>query len=145
MRIAEGPDGLAGAWFPDRSHCPAEAASWRQRRTDLLASAESQIRAYLAGQLRQFDLPLGSSGTVFQRRVWRLVRAIPYAQRMTYGEIARALDKPSAARAVGMAVGRNPWSLIVPCHRVVGSGGALTGYAGGMERKRWLLSMEAAH
>ncbi|WP_420823075.1 methylated-DNA--[protein]-cysteine S-methyltransferase [Wenzhouxiangella limi] len=88
-------------------------------------------------------MPLAQQGTPFQRAVWEYLRSIPYGQSASYGQIARALGRPSAARAVGLAVGRNPWALIVPCHRVIGSNGALTGYAGGLERKRWLLALEA--
>lgn len=143
MVFAAGPDGLAGAWFRDQRHFPAEAQSWPRRRTELLANAELELKAYLAGELSDFDLPLAQQGTPFQRAVWEYLRSIPYGQSASYGQIARALGRPSAARAVGLAVGRNPWALIVPCHRVIGSNGDLTGYAGGLERKRWLLALEA--
>jgi methylated-DNA-[protein]-cysteine S-methyltransferase len=143
MLVAAGPEGLAGSWFLGQRHLPAEVMDWAHGRTALLTEAETQLQAYLVGELSEFDLPLTPSGTAFQRSVWRLIRTIPYARSATYGEIARALGRPSAARAVGAAVGRNPLSLIVPCHRVVGSNGALTGYAGGLARKRWLLAMES--
>lgn len=142
MLIAADPDGLLGSWFMNQRHFPAEARNWPVCRTDLLANAESQLHAYLAGERQTFDLPLAPRGTPFQRSVWELLRAIPYAESTTYGQIAASLGKPSAARAVGMAVGRNPWTLIVPCHRVVGSNGTLTGYAGGLERKQRLQDME---
>lgn len=143
MVLAAGPHGLAGAWFHEQRHFPTLALSWPQHRTTLLAKAEGEIKAYLAGQLTDLDLPLAPQGTPFQRTVWATLRIIPYGQSASYGQIARALGRPSAARAVGAAVGRNPLSLIVPCHRVVGSNGALTGYAGGLARKRWLLALEA--
>ncbi|MEE4639035.1 MAG: methylated-DNA--[protein]-cysteine S-methyltransferase [Wenzhouxiangella sp.] len=143
MLVAAGPEGLAGSWFVGQRHFPAEAVSWEHGRTDLLAEAETQLQAYLAGELKAFELRLAPRGTPFQRAVWDHLRTIPYAQSSSYGQIARALGRPSAARAVGTAVGRNPWTLIVPCHRVVGSNGALTGYAGGLARKRWLLALEA--
>ncbi len=143
MLMGEGPSGLVGAWFADQRHVPAAAADWPLRRTPLLAEAQAQIEAYLAGELASFDVPLAPYGTPFQQAVWESLRIIPYGQRRTYGDMARAMDKPSSARAVGAAVGRNPWSLIVPCHRVLGSDGRLTGYAGGLQRKQWLLAMEA--
>jgi methylated-DNA-[protein]-cysteine S-methyltransferase len=110
----------------------------------LLLDAAAQLGAYLAGELRDFDIPLAPRGTDFQRRVWSAVSAVPYGSTATYSEIAAALDRPSACRAVGGANGRNPLPLIVPCHRVVGAAGALTGYGGGLEIKRALLDLEAA-
>jgi O-6-methylguanine DNA methyltransferase len=109
----------------------------------LVALALDQIVEYLDGQRRQFDLPLDLRGTDFQRRMWAAVAAIPYGQTRTYADIARALGRPSAVRAVGAANGANPLPLIVPCHRVVGSNGSLTGYGGGLDVKRKLLEMES--
>ncbi|MFP4334294.1 MAG: methylated-DNA--[protein]-cysteine S-methyltransferase [Wenzhouxiangella sp.] len=143
LLMAENPAGLAGVWFVDQRHFPGMAGHWTVRRTPLLAAAESQVLAYLAGERRAFELPLAPHGTPFQRAVWAALRTIPYGRSASYGDIARALGRPAAARAVGAAVGRNPLSMIIPCHRVVGSNGALTGYAGGLARKRWLLAMEA--
>lgn len=108
-----------------------------------LRAAKEQLTAYFAGELIVFDLPLAPVGTAFQRAVWAALDEIPYGQTVGYGEIARRIGRPSAARAVGAACGRNPISVITPCHRVVGSSGALTGYAGGMENKRFLLDLEA--
>ena len=142
MLIGEGAGGLVGAWFADQRHVPDAAATWALRRTPLLVQAQAQINAYLAGELDRFDVPLASCGTPFQQAVWASLRTIPYGQRRTYGDVARTVGKPSSARAVGAAVGRNPWALIVPCHRVVGRDGSLTGYAGGLERKQQLLAME---
>jgi methylated-DNA-[protein]-cysteine S-methyltransferase len=110
----------------------------------LLLDAAHQLRAYFAGKLREFDLPLAARGTPFQRQVWEAVSAIPYGSTATYAEIAAAVGRPSACRAVGAANGRNPLPVIVPCHRVIGVAGGLTGYGGGLERKRSLLDLEAA-
>jgi len=101
------------------------------------------LQRYFAGTLMSFDLPLDLLGTPFQRSVWQALLRIPAGRTCSYGELAHAIGKPAAARAVGAAVGRNPVSLVVPCHRVLGAGGALTGYAGGVERKRALLELEA--
>ena len=108
----------------------------------VLASAVEQLAAYFAGELRVFDLPLGAEVTGFQRLVWRALGTIPFGETRTYGAIAHAIGRPSASRAVGAANGRNPISIIVPCHRVIGASGELTGYAGGVEMKQWLLAHE---
>ena len=110
----------------------------------LLREAESQLRAYFAGELTRFDLPLSPRGTEFQRRVWDAVARTPYGTTTTYSAVAAALGRPGACRAVGAANGRNPLPIVVPCHRLVGASGALTGYGGGLERKRALLDLEAA-
>ncbi|MEU8520151.1 methylated-DNA--[protein]-cysteine S-methyltransferase [Streptomyces sp. NBC_01216] len=102
-----------------------------------------QLDGYFAGERKEFDLPLRLVGTDFQLRVWELLRCIPYGETRTYGELAEELGNPGAARAVGLANGRNPVGIIVPCHRVVGAGGGLTGYGGGLDRKRRLLAFEA--
>jgi methylated-DNA-[protein]-cysteine S-methyltransferase len=115
---------------------------WR-RDDDQLRPAVEQLRAYFAGELRDFDLPLALDGTDFQRRVWNALRDIPFGTAISYGELARRIGQPSASRAVGAANGRNPVAIIVPCHRVIGADGALTGYGGGLDRKRWLLQHEA--
>jgi methylated-DNA-[protein]-cysteine S-methyltransferase len=110
----------------------------------VVTEAAAQLRAYFAGELRRFDLPLAAGGTDFQRRVWAAVGTIPYGATATYSEIAATVGHPSGCRAVGAANGRNPLPIVVPCHRVVGAAGALTGYAGGLERKRALLDLERA-
>jgi methylated-DNA-[protein]-cysteine S-methyltransferase len=107
-----------------------------------LAAVAEQLDAYFAGELRRFDLPLAAHGTEFERRVWDLLVEIPYGETVSYGELARELGLPHAARAVGRANARNPISIVVPCHRVVGSTGKLTGYAGGLDVKRKLLDHE---
>jgi methylated-DNA-[protein]-cysteine S-methyltransferase len=106
------------------------------------AAAAAQLGAYFAGRLTSFDLPVTMIGTAFQRLVWSALLDIPYGTTVSYGELAALIGRPSAARAVGLANGRNPVSIIVPCHRVVGSDGSLTGYGGGLERKRYLLDLE---
>ena len=108
----------------------------------LLDAAEAQLREYFAGARRTFDLPLAPHGTAFQQRVWTALRAIPYGETRTYGELAAAIGSPNASRAVGMANHRNPIPIIIPCHRVIGANGTLTGYAGGLEVKRKLLALE---
>jgi methylated-DNA-[protein]-cysteine S-methyltransferase len=106
--------------------------------------AIAQLDEYFAGKRRQFDLPLAPRGTEFQRRVWRALREIPYGQTVSYGELARRIGKPNASRAVGLANGANPLPIIVPCHRVIGADGSLTGFGGGLPIKRTLLALEGA-
>ena len=110
--------------------------------TPLLAEGERQLTEYFAGKRPNFDLPLDPEGTPFQQKVWRALLDIPYGQTRTYGDIARAVNSPRGFRAVGMANNRNPIPILVPCHRVVGAGGALVGYAGGLELKAALLELE---
>jgi methylated-DNA-[protein]-cysteine S-methyltransferase len=110
----------------------------------VLLEAEAQLCAYFAGELRRFELPLAPRGTAFQLSVWDALLEIPYGATTSYSELAATIGRPSACRAVGAANGRNPLAVIVPCHRVIGAAGALTGYGGGLERKRMLLAMEAA-
>lgn len=108
------------------------------------ADLGEQLRAYFAGRRTSFDIPLVLAGSPFQRRVWRALQEIDYGETISYGELARRIGDPSASRAVGMANGRNPIAVIVPCHRVIGANGTLTGYGGGIERKRLLLDLEAS-
>jgi methylated-DNA-[protein]-cysteine S-methyltransferase len=102
----------------------------------------SQLEEYFSGRRRDFDLPLRLDGTDFQQRVWQVLTEIPYGVTWSYGQLARRIGNPNASRAVGLANGRNPVSILVPCHRVIGADGSLTGYGGGVERKRWLLAHE---
>lgn len=118
------------------------SAGGAQDASPLLDAAEAQLREYFAGARRTFDLPLAPHGTAFQQRVWTASRTIPYGETRTYGELAAAIDSPNASRAVGMANHRNPIPIIIPCHRVIGANGTLTGYAGGLEIKRRLLALE---
>jgi methylated-DNA-[protein]-cysteine S-methyltransferase len=113
-------------------------------RSDILDQACEQLGEYFAGTRRTFEIPLEASGTEFEHRVWDLLRAIPYGSTTSYGALARRLGDPSQARAVGAANGKNPIPIIVPCHRVIGANGDLTGFGGGLERKRWLLQHEGA-
>ena len=143
MLLARTKHGLAGAWFELQKHHP-DAIDAPERGDDpLLAETAHQLREYFAGARSAFDVALDLQGTDFQRAVWSALLDIPPGRTTTYGEIARELGVPAASRAVGAAVGRNPVSIIVPCHRVVGSSGALTGYAGGLDRKRSLLRIES--
>lgn len=123
---------------------PLTRASRRDDGAAVLREAARQLAAYFAGELRSFALPLAPPGSAFQRRAWEALAEIPYGETATYGALARRLGAPGHARAVGHANARNPLSIFVPCHRVVGARGALTGYAGGLARKRWLLDHERA-
>jgi methylated-DNA-[protein]-cysteine S-methyltransferase len=110
----------------------------------VLVEAKRQLEAYFAGDLKEFSLPLAAEGTDFQRRVWAELEQIPYGVTASYGEVAKALGMPpGASRAVGLANGANPIAIVVPCHRVIGANGTLTGYAGGLERKKYLLDLES--
>ena len=120
---------------PDRS-------GWEPAGADAFADVVAQLEAYFAGELIAFDIDLELTGTEFQRRVWAALQTIPYGETRSYGQIAEQIGSPTASRAVGMANGRNPIGIIVPCHRVIGSSGGLTGYGGGIERKRTLLELE---
>jgi methylated-DNA-[protein]-cysteine S-methyltransferase len=111
----------------------------------LIQEARKQFAEYFAGHRQQFDLPLAAQGTEFQHKVWVQLRQIPFAITWNYAQLALALGQPTAARAVGMANGKNPLSIVVPCHRVIGKNQKLTGYAGGLERKAWLLEHEAKY
>lgn len=125
---------------------PRPAPDGRERRAEpaAFAAVTRQLDEYFAGTRTVFDLPLAPVGTPFQRRVWELLRAIPWGRTITYGELARRAGNPAACRAVGAANGRNPLPIVVPCHRVIGSGGRLTGYAGGLAAKQRLLELEGA-
>jgi methylated-DNA-[protein]-cysteine S-methyltransferase len=133
---------LAGLWMQDGPGRRPLGDGW-VRADARFAAARAQVDEYFAGERREFELELEPAGTPFQRGVWRAVREIPYGTTSTYGELAARLGKTSSARAVGAANGLNPISIVIPCHRVVGARGALTGYAGGLERKRRLLELEA--
>ncbi|MEU0340906.1 methylated-DNA--[protein]-cysteine S-methyltransferase [Streptomyces bobili] len=133
---------LCGLYMTDQRHRPPEE-SFGPRDDTLFADTEAQLEAYFAGESKEFTLQLGLRGTPFQRAVWDALRQIPYGETRTYGELAEALGNPAASRAVGLANGRNPVGIIVPCHRVVGANGSLTGYGGGLERKQRLLDFES--
>ena len=142
MLLARTERGLAGVWFDGQKHHPAPIDAPQRPDDALLRHAADQLLAYFAGDALVFDVPLDLQGTPFQRSVWAALLAIPGGETRSYGEIAKALGAAAAVRAVGAAVGRNPVSVIVPCHRVLGSDGSLTGYAGSVDRKRALLALE---
>jgi methylated-DNA-[protein]-cysteine S-methyltransferase len=137
---------LTGVYFPGHWYKP-NAQTFGPRvaavSDPVLAIAERQLQEYLAGKRVTFDLPAATHGDAFQERVWAALREIPYGETITYGDLAKTLGQGALPHEVGQAVGRNPLSIIVPCHRVVGKDGKLTGYAGGLERKRALLELEA--
>ena len=133
---------LCGLYMTEQRHRPPEE-SFGARDETLFAEAEEQLEAYFSGDLKEFTLELHLNGTPFQRTVWDQLREIPYGETRSYGELAAALGNPSASRAVGLANGRNPIGIIVPCHRVVGANGSLTGYGGGLDRKQRLLDFES--
>ena len=134
--------GIAGLWFDAQRWFPAPFEAPDRPDDPLIAEAARQLDDYFAGRRLAFDLPLDLHGTAFQRAVWDALRAIAPGETRTYGDIARTVGAPSAVRAVGAAVGRNPVGIIVPCHRVIGRDGTLTGYAGGLDRKEVLLRLE---
>ncbi|MBT9476196.1 methylated-DNA--[protein]-cysteine S-methyltransferase [Polaromonas sp.] len=148
--IAATATGLAGLWFADNQrYLPVQLtgpAAWPEDADHpILKQARQQLHDYFAGQRRHFELPLDlGCGTAFQQSVWRTLLEIPQGSTVSYGEVSRRIGKPAAVRAVGGAVGRNPVSIVVPCHRVMGASGALTGYGGGLARKTALLTLEGA-
>jgi methylated-DNA-[protein]-cysteine S-methyltransferase len=122
---------------------PIAIDSYWQRRDEPFEEVRSQLREYFAGDRHTFEIPLAMTGNPFELRVWDALREIPYGETVSYGELAASIGQPGAARAVGLANGRNPVAVIVPCHRVIGADGSLTGYGGGLERKQFLLDLEA--
>ena len=145
VTLAATDAGLAGLWFDAQRHSP-DMTGWQPGDKDpVLHEAAAQLADYFAGRRTHFDLPLDlSHGTAFQQSVWQALCAIPPGATISYGALGTRVGNPAAVRAVGAAVGRNPISVIVPCHRVIGATGALTGYAGGIERKTALLVLEGA-
>ena len=142
--LARTAKGLAGAWFEGQKHHPGVLDAPVRTDDSLLRQAAVQLKRYFAGESTAFDLQLDLLGTPFQQSVWRALLAIPAGSTQTYGRVAKNVAAATAVRAVGGAVGRNPISVIVPCHRVVGADGSLTGYAGGVDRKLALLKLEGA-
>jgi methylated-DNA-[protein]-cysteine S-methyltransferase len=135
---------VTGMYMHGQRHAPQGGPEGR-RDDAWFADVVGQLRAYFDGDLTAFEIPIRLEGTDFQCEVWSHLQDIPYGETISYGELARRVGSPKASRAVGLANGRNPVSIIVPCHRVIGSNGQLTGYGGGLERKTWLLDHEAAH
>lgn len=143
MLLAASDAGLAGLWFEDQRHHP-DASAWQSVKSQRwLDQSEEELEAYFRGRCRHFKTPRTAAwGTPFQRGVWDALVAIPWGATTSYGALAAQLLKPLAGRAVAAAVGCNPWSIVVPCHRVLGANGSLTGYAGGLARKQYLLALE---
>ena len=145
MIVAATNQGLAGLWFEGQRHLPDTNGWPHAPHHPVLAEAVAQLRDYFGGRRTRFDLPLDlQGGTAFQQSVWQALLAIPAGGTTSYGAIGLRVGRPSAVRAVGAAVGRNPVSIVVPCHRVLGRDGSLTGYAGGLDRKSALLELEGA-
>jgi methylated-DNA-[protein]-cysteine S-methyltransferase len=143
MAVADG-DELTGLYFAGEDDAPNPRPDWnRDAAAPLVSAVAAQLTEYAAGRRREFDVPLRLEGTRFQRAVWAAIRAIPFGETISYGTLAERIGSPRSVRAAGAATGRNPISVIVPCHRIVGSDGSLTGYGGGLERKRALLELEA--
>jgi methylated-DNA-[protein]-cysteine S-methyltransferase len=142
--LAASAQGLAGLWFVrDQKHMPDGFGTWPEATSPVLERAAQQMAEYFAGQRTAFDLPLDvSAGTAFQQSVWQGLLHIQSGHTTSYGALAQRIGNPAAVRAVGAAVGRNPLGIIVPCHRVLGADGSLTGYAGGLDRKTALLQLE---
>jgi len=146
LLLASSTVGLTGIWFHQQRHGPSEtcAQHWpTDPNHPVLRAAAQQLGAYFQNGLRCFDMPLDlSAGTPFQQTVWRTLLGMAPGQTQSYGELARQIGRPTAVRAVAAAIGRNPLSIVVPCHRVLGADGSLTGYAGGLDRKAALLALE---
>ena len=147
MRLTSDGENLTGLFMlPSHAHAPEIIEKWeREDSLSLFIEAKAQINAYFCGELKEFSLPIKAEGTPFQKSVWDALLQIPYGETISYGEIAKQIGNLAASRAVGMANGKNPISIIVPCHRVIGANGKLVGYGGGMPRKIALLELEASH
>ncbi|MCG9789910.1 methylated-DNA--[protein]-cysteine S-methyltransferase [Vibrio barjaei] len=141
VTIQANDDGLLGLWFEEHTTLPDVLGSLAPEHP-ILVEASKQLTSYFEGKVQSFDLPLAAEGTDFQKLVWRALCDIPFGESISYQELANRIGKPKAVRAVGAANGKNPISVIVPCHRVIGKSGTLTGYAGGVERKKKLLELE---
>lgn len=134
--------GLLGAWFDVHTTAPDDLGV-RNDKHPILQQAVAEYEEYFAGERQQFEVPTDASGTVFQKQVWSMLQTIPFGETWSYQDLAIAIDNPKAVRAVGLANGKNPISIIVPCHRVIGKNGKLTGYAGGVDKKQKLLQLES--
>lgn len=135
---------LREIYWPNQKPDLAKFPDLEKKESDpLLKSAVKQLRGYFSGKIKEFDIPLETAGTEFQKDVWEALKSIGYGERVSYGDIARRIGRPKAVRAVGAAIGKNPLSIIIPCHRVIGSNGKLTGFAGGLSTKEFLLNLES--
>lgn len=145
MLLVAKVEGLCGVYFEGQKYFPQIASDWRRDvRHASLGRAKRELAEYFGGARKRFEVALAPDGTAFQRSVWRAISSVGFGQTITYGELALRAGCPGSARAAGAATGRNPISIIVPCHRILGAGGSLTGYAGGLARKRALLALESA-
>ena len=144
MLLVAVDEGLSGAYFDGQKYLPQVASQWRRdARHAPLRQAKRELAEYFGGERKCFEVVLAPDGTAFQRSVWKAISTVGFGETITYGELARRAGCPGSARAAGAATGRNPIGIIVPCHRIVGSNGSLTGYAGGLDRKRALLALES--
>jgi methylated-DNA-[protein]-cysteine S-methyltransferase len=143
MLVAATPKGLAGVYFKGQKHFPKKREWQRDPRHPVLRQAKRELAEYFAGRRKRFAVALDPAGTPFQRSVWRSIAKVAFGKTLSYGELAKRAGHPGSARAAGAATGRNPLGIIVPCHRIVGANGSLTGYAGGLARKRALLEFES--
>ncbi len=144
MLITATPKGLAGVYFKGQKHLPKKREWRRDTRHPVLRQARRELAEYFAGRRKRFAVALDPDGTPFQRSVWKTIAKVGFGRTVSYAELAKRAGHPGSARAAGAATGRNPIGIIVPCHRIVGSDGSLTGYAGGLQRKRALLALEGA-
>ncbi|WP_425601481.1 methylated-DNA--[protein]-cysteine S-methyltransferase [Dyella humicola] len=142
LRLVADDDGLREIWFESGRHQRAPQAHWR-RAAEPFTLVRRQLQEYFAGERQQFELPLHPRGTSFQLKVWHELARIPYGTTISYGQLAQRIYQPLAMRAVGAANGRNPLPIVLPCHRVIGSDGSLTGFGGGLPTKRYLLALES--
>ncbi len=144
LRIGVADGAVVGLYMDPHRHAPAVGETWvRDDREPLLVEVVGELAEYFAGDRTSFDVPVRGAGTAFQQQVWAGLCEIPYGVTISYGELAERIGNPAAVRAVGLANGKNPVSIIVPCHRVIGANGSLTGYGGGLDRKRYLLDLES--
>ena len=143
MLLAATEAGLAGVYFDRQKHHPGKGRDWeRDPANPHLKRAKAQLAEYFAGKRKKFDVALDPAGTDYQKAIWKAIYGVPFGQTISYGELARRAGFPEGARAAGAATGRNPIGIIVPCHRIMGANGSLTGYAGGLNKKRALLALE---
>jgi len=144
MLLVADDKGLTGVYFDGQKYLPAVDADWqRSAGHPTLAQAKRELAEYFGGERKRFETPLAPEGTAFQKAVWKAISSVSFGETITYGELARRAGSPGSVRAAGAATGRNSIGIIVPCHRIVGSDGSLTGYAGGLDRKRALLALES--
>ncbi len=144
LMLAADERGLTALDFEDGKYRTTPTADWQQD-TGAFASLIQQLEAYFGGALKEFEIALAPPGTPFQQEVWQALHSVPYGETLSYGALAQRIGRPNAQRAVGAANGRNPIAIIIPCHRIIGHSGKLTGYGGGMDRKKWLLALERRH